>query len=308
MLNQFFIFLRKKLINFKTLNQTNIKSKTFFKKELKIWLDNNFIEFKNGYILFKNNCCPSCGCILSTKLSVSKKCPECKEKIIIRTNRITNQKLLLTESQVTNFDICEKERREIYFCEKQIESLSRLFPNYMKKFYEIKKNNNLTVRDITFSFENYITYSIDKKNYSLYKKYYKLPYKDRVLKCFTIINEFKKGTIAFEFMARLTEFEKKNNVLTTMLPSIARRAISIECLYNILIDEKHLNEDNLISSAYSSANLVYKFLKNNNMQINDYEEIYIKYAKPFIIDTLSAKDSWEILKVALLNQQIHNNK
>lgn len=48
--------------------------------------------------------CPSCGVILDTFPSRTRKCPSCKQKLVVRTRRSDRAKLLLTESQGRVFD------------------------------------------------------------------------------------------------------------------------------------------------------------------------------------------------------------
>lgn len=54
--------------------------------------------------------CPSCGTILETPPKRSRKCPACKERIVVRTRRSDRIKLFLTEAQGKQFD--EQRERE----------------------------------------------------------------------------------------------------------------------------------------------------------------------------------------------------
>ena len=75
-----------------------------FNDEMQKWLDNNDQLFHNNYICFDNNCCPGCGVVLDCEIKSSKRCPECKCKIVLRTNKESSKKLLLTEAEATKFD------------------------------------------------------------------------------------------------------------------------------------------------------------------------------------------------------------
>lgn len=48
--------------------------------------------------------CPNCGVILEKTPTRTRKCPDCGEKIVIRTDRKTKEKFLLTEAQADQFD------------------------------------------------------------------------------------------------------------------------------------------------------------------------------------------------------------
>ncbi len=48
--------------------------------------------------------CPHCGVILDPPPKQSRKCPDCREKIILRTDPNTKDKVLLTEASVIEFD------------------------------------------------------------------------------------------------------------------------------------------------------------------------------------------------------------
>ena len=48
--------------------------------------------------------CPSCGTILETPPTRSRKCPACKERIVVRTRRSDRVKLILTEAEGKKFD------------------------------------------------------------------------------------------------------------------------------------------------------------------------------------------------------------
>lgn len=76
-------------------NKTQVKAITrkssldkiqYFKNYMDDWLQEDYNIFNEEYSFLENNCCPNCGCVLEIKIETSKKCPECKEKIILRTN------------------------------------------------------------------------------------------------------------------------------------------------------------------------------------------------------------------------------
>ena len=48
--------------------------------------------------------CPYCGVVLDPVPTRSRKCPDCDEKIVLRTDSPTKKKLLLTEIEASEFD------------------------------------------------------------------------------------------------------------------------------------------------------------------------------------------------------------
>ena len=56
--------------------------------------------------------CPSCGSIFEAPITNSRKCPDCREKIVVRTHPDTKEKLLLSEEGAKEFDTQKKSRSQ----------------------------------------------------------------------------------------------------------------------------------------------------------------------------------------------------
>ena len=159
---------------FDIFKNKNKPKRHIFERELSKWTIENQSIFQEEYRLYELNCCPYCGVIADKKIDSSKKCTSCKEKIVVRTNKKNHRKLLLTEKRAKEFDKMDEKRKEIVFMEKHMNALSSMFPNYMYKFYETyNKTPDMSARDYTFSFENWLSCEIDRKTFYRYMKYYK---------------------------------------------------------------------------------------------------------------------------------------
>ena len=59
---------------------------------------------KDERIALSWSACPHCGAVIDPAPTTTRKCPHCRERIIVRTRRSDGVKLLLTEGDAAEFD------------------------------------------------------------------------------------------------------------------------------------------------------------------------------------------------------------
>lgn len=296
MINNILNHLNNKINKFFKHNKKN-KVHRFFDRELNLLIENNMIEFKDNYILFKNNCCPSCGCILDNQTTKTKKYPHCKEKIIVRTNRVNKEKLLLNEKQLKQYDKFENQLKEISFCEKHISVINNMHANYMYKFYLLKsEKKDLSVRDHTFSFENWLYVELDRKAYNEYMKGIKLNFQDKVLKCDEAIWEFKSASNIFRFMIELTKFKEKEDIALEMILSLLYRNVNIAHLPYYHWKDRTFDKIQFYSDINDGGMYLLKdYIEKHNINIKDLKSNFILLAHSFIINIVEKEKAWLLI-------------
>lgn len=285
-----------KILNF-FMKKNGGNQKKFFNKELDVLVKNNMDEFKNNYILYKANCCPSCGCILQKKIKATGKCPECKEKIIVRTNRINKEKLFLTQSNLKRYEKYEKKLKEITFCEKYIKAISEMYPYYMHKFYELKsKKRDMSVRDYTFSFESWLTIEIDHKAYYKYMNGLKQNFQSKIWECDNAVMLFKKSSNIFRFMIELTKFEGKDDIALEMMLSLLYRNVEIAHLRYYHWKDKVFDKVQFYLDINDSVMyLIQEYIQKQNTSIENLKENFMIQAHPFMIDIVPKDEAWALI-------------
>ena len=97
----------------------------------------------------------------------------------------------------------------------------------------------------------------------------------------------------FNYMIELVEFEKKDNVLMTMLPRAIHLGISVELLYEQLLQQKI---DKRTLSQLNCSDVLLKYIERNNLTIKDFQKIYIEHASNLIIPTIEPQDAWKYVE------------
>ena len=275
----------------KDLNQKNAM---FYKEEWDNWFYEDNTKFSDEYQYYKNNCCPNCGLILEKKLSSSKKCFECKKNILVRTNYKTKQKLYIGEDKAKEYEKLDKVRKEINFCEQHLKKMFYGDEGLLDEFNYLKKQKpGQSVRDYFWMFCMNKTNEITNSAYKLYMKSLNEPYHKRALEFYDVIFMFQRANVWFNYMIGLVEFEKKDNVLMTMLPRAIHLGISVELLYEQLLQQKI---DKRTLSQLNCSDVLLKYIERNNLTIKDFQKIYIEHASNLIIPTIEPQDAWKYVE------------
>lgn len=292
-------------------NKYKNKKRYIFEKELSKWVNENQIIFQDEYKLYELNCCPYCGVLDDKKIASSKKCSSCKEKIVVRTNKQNHKKLLLTEKRSKEFDKYDEKRKEILFMEKQMVGLCRMFPNYMYKFYDTKRQKpDMTARDYTFSFENWLVCEIDREAYRKYQKYLKLNFQDRVIKCDEVIREFQRASNVLRLQAKLVEYKKREDVLIESIVSLLYRDLTIAHLPYYHWKDRPFSELNFYSDVETNAmQLLIDYMDKHKLAIDDIKDEFMEKAHPFIMNIVSKEKAWPMIVDAYRHYlRLKNNK
>lgn len=296
--------MRKKQPKKENNNFINITKNTkldFFADEM-----NNYISkydtFMQNYNYYENNICPYCGCVLESKVNTTKKCIECKEKIIIRTNMYNRKRLLLKQDEVDNFEKYNAGVSEILFYERMMKNHQYIYKDYMSKFNALK-NKGLSARDIMYSFSNQVGCELDNRAYKDYMRGMKKNYQDRVLECFDAIMLFRNATQEYVNLFNICEYKKKTDIALSSLTNIANRDVQIVQL-GVKAECGRYTEQDFISAIHSG--MIMEFLDKNNLSISDFKNDFFKYNHPFVLPLLENDDVWYYIEKALINQKKYN--
>ena len=274
----------------------------FFDEEVNDYII-KFDHFSQNYLYYEHNNCPYCGCVLEKRINTSKKCPECKEKIIIRTNMYNKRRLLLKQDELSDFEKYNDGIMEILYYERMLKNSKYLYNDYMSKFRSYK-NRGLSARDIIYSFSNYVACELDREAYNKYMSGMKKQYKDRVLECSDATLLFGKATQQYVNLYEVCDYKNKTDIALSTLADIANRDVQIEQL-NVKSELMKYSEQDCINSIHSG--MIVKFLDKHNLTIDDFKMTFLNSNHPFIIPLLENSDVWYYIEKALLNQKRYND-
>ena len=243
------------------------------------------------------NICINCGCVLDIEIKTSRNCPECKNKIIVRTDMYSKRKIMLTPEMLKTFEKYDKEVREILFMERTINNKISIYDKYMNKFKVLKEDERSSARDIMYQFANYVGNELDRLAYKEYMNATKLPPQDRVLKSSDAILNFRKANQEYVTLYSICMFEEKYNVAISSLTDIIYRDIQIVALdiesnpyYKFTIDDFLYN---------IRTNQIKELINKSEYTIKEFKQIFLEQRHPFVIPKISNEDSWKYVEIAL---------
>ena len=252
-------------------------------KSIKRPIEESFISSSE---FFKSATCPYCGFKLEKSLSKKTKCKNCGNYIYVRTNLITNEKMLLTEDQIKKLD---KERDEIGAIRYALQITLSDYNTWME-FKKVKKqlskeNKNLADFDIIWGILNkqQIEYA-RQNNWGLFRcSRYGM---------FAILEAEKRFKEALEMLLEVCYYDLNgpNNLSTN----------------DSTILEKFPQFDLNLGFTAPGLILLIKELKEQlNLQWDDVKTIFIERAAKvrMKIMPLSPEKAWEILYDDLYNGQ-----
>lgn len=270
--------------------------KMIFHDEMQKWIDENFDLFHDGYEYYLNNCCPSCGVVLDNEIKSSKNCPNCKKRINCRTNKETGKKILLTNEQLKKYEKNDEKRKDILFFEKQMKSLNMSYPKYMYYFWNLKNEKpDMSARDYTWSFENWLMNTLDRELVKEYQKDFKLKFQDRVLKCDQHVFALTHVSYIYDKMISIAKYKGKDDVAEEMMLSLMYRSVTLAHLYYLHWDDRPVSKIQFYSDASFGMHIVKEYLEKNNMGFDDLKELFFKRAHPFLLNVLKKEDAWPML-------------
>lgn len=276
-------------------NITKNKKLEYFEEEMQNCLS-KFPMFDRNYKAYNSNICINCGSILTSKIKNTRNCPECKSKIILRTNIYNKQRLLLSENDLMIFEKFDKEMKQILFMERLMKNLMLSFSNYKNEFYQYK-NRNLSARDIMYSYSNNIAMKEDNNAYKSYCRIINKNASDRALEAFNIFQQFRGAIMCYTKMFTICNYTGKNDIAMNLLADIVYREVQIVKIENLLNEfHKETLQDYILNI---SSGTVLKFLKEHNYTINDFKKVFIENKHPFIIPQFDNTKSWYFINESI---------
>ncbi len=288
--NNFKIQLEKTKGTTKTITKkSSLEKIQYFKEYMNDWLQENNSIFNEEYSFFCNNCCPNCGCVLDIKIKSSKKCPECKRKIILRTNKLTSKKLLLSEKRAIEYDSHDKKRSEIIYFENIISKRQYVYDDYMNKFYELK-SKSLDPRNVVYPFVNYVGSQIDNIAYKKYMKIIGLPERDMAIESFEVIRQFNLANMQYFLLAEIADHEKRKDIALDTYASATYRGVQISVLEGIVNPYHKIKTIDIMGNVFPGE--ILKFLMENGYTMDDFKKTFLQNRHPFILEQISNEESW----------------
>lgn len=308
-----FNFIKNQLIsssNHKEVNEqpkikevSNKKKLLYFNEEYEKLKISTPINLEEASKLFLNKVCCNCGCILEKEIKGTAKCPDCKEKVYVRTDMISKKKLLIGEQDIEKFNKYDKLVREILFMEKLMKNNEYIYRNYMELFYSLKQRSS-SFKDTMWQFSNKVGYEMDNMGYKQFMKASKLESTDRVLENDNAIRNLELATLQYVTLYEIASYEKKNEIAFNMLTDIAYRDIQI-----VVLDKEgnpfyEFEMEDYINKVHSA--LTMEFLEKNNYTIDEFKNKFLENKHPFILPRLSNEETWKYIEKALKKQQTWN--
>ena len=282
--------IKEKIIN---KENTHRKRLEFFDDFLDDWLYEDGQMFKDEYLYYKNNCCPNCGCIIDKKVTSSKKCNECNEKMIVRTNKITSEKLLMSEKRISEYDKHDKKRSELLYYDKMIEKRKYLYDKYLEKFYDLKAKS-ADPRNVVFPFVSYVGGELDREAYKNYMQAINMPEKDLILESFEIIREFERANLQYNLLAEISDYEGHPDIALDSFATTAYRAVQIGILEGLLNPIHKMETIDFMN--YIFPGMIINFLDKSGYSYEDFKKNFIEKRHPFILPQLSNEESWRYVE------------
>lgn len=265
----------------------------YFKEYMDDWLQEDYIVFNEEYSFFDNNCCPNCGCVLDGEIKSSKKCPGCKEKIVLRTNKLTSKKLLLSEKRSIEYDKHDKKRSEIIYFENIISKRQYVYSNYMNKFYELKSEAP-DPRNVVYPFVNYVGSQIDNIAYKKYMKIINLPESNMALESFEVIRQFNLANMQYFLLAEIADYKGHKDIALDTYATAAYRGVQISILDSIANPYHEIKTIDIMGNVFPG--MILKFLKENGYTLDDFKKSFLQNRHPFILEQISNEESWNYVE------------
>lgn len=149
-MNIFNFFKKENDKNNNSKKQLKTRKIIYFEEHYMRCLDKYDLNIKELLKLYNQKICINCGTILDIELKNSRNCPECRAKIILKTDPYSRERIMLSEELLNSFEKYSKEVKEIIYMDKIIKDRQFIYKEYMSKFYSIKENNTQSARDIVY--------------------------------------------------------------------------------------------------------------------------------------------------------------
>lgn len=277
--------------------------KDFFSLEINNWLEKTNVKYDFEYECYDKNCCPLCGVVLEKKVSASKKCPACKKKFFIKTNKISKRKLLMSPEKYIQFNQDLEKLDEILFMNKQIDILRNIYPKYLYKLYEMRKEKytSISPRDYTWSYENWLMNELDNEGYKALMRAKSMDFEDRVYEGDKAYSLFKSANEVYFRMAEVAKYKGQTEIYINILMGILYRNVIIANLPYTYWEDKPFSEEdfeyNVTLYMYYVAELFYL----NDMTIDELKNEFLSRRSQFILSLVERDVAWESIQEHFIN-------
>lgn len=295
-----FLFSGKK----KKREKRKIKPKefTFFKEEYADLIYKTPIDLNEAIYLAKNSVCGNCGCILD-EIKNNRKCPECREPIIIRSDIISKQKVQLNKSNLKEFLEYDRKARNLIFMENLMKRYSFLYTNNMELFYSCKgmyKDPKYVVKE----FANKCNIRLEKEGFRRYGIVIHYDVESHFNDWYEMLRILSNSIEANKLYFEIANYDEEYEIAYNLLDVIAYQSAQLVPLYKLFYNNvSHIDEQELFQIP---SNLILNFLNNNNYTIEDFYHKFMENHHQFLIKTLSNNDALICLKRAIQKYKDNN--
>ena len=287
------------------LSDNSQRKLNYFNEEYNTYMKSCSFHISEAIECLNNNACINCGCVLDKQIKGNMKCPNCSNKIYVRTDMYSKKKLALSDKTIKDFEQYDKKIREILFFERIMKKKEFVYNEYMTEFKSIK-NKSVNVRDIMWQFANKVGSDLDNSGYRIFMIASRKNKNDRVLENFSAIRFLKLAIQEYVTMYEIANYENKTEIALNLLTQIAYRDVQVVELDKEGDSFREFTIDDYISQIHSS--LIVEFLDKNDYTIDDFKNIFLETKHPFILSRLSNNETWNYIEEALERQIKWNNQ
>ena len=287
------------------LSDNSQRKLKYFNEEYNDYMRSCSFNISEAIECLNNNACINCGCVLDTQIKGNRKCPNCSNKIYVRTDMYSKKKLELSDKTIKDFEQYDKKIRELLFFERIMKKKEFVYNEYMTDFKSIK-NKSVNVRDTMWQFANKVGADLDNSGYKIFMIASRKNKNDRVLENFNAIRCLQLAIQEYVTMYEIANYENKTEIALDLLTQIAYRDVQVVELDKEGDSFRKFTIDDYISQIHSS--LIVEFLDKNNYTIEDFKNIFLETKHPFILSRLSNNETWNYIEQALERQIKWNNQ
>lgn len=294
---------QKKLFSDVKIKPIKSNKEEAFNKLKDKFLDEEFIaeydrlqhDFFKEAQYYNNWCCPNCGVVFDKPIKTSRNCSACKKRIIKRSNYLTKQNYLIGEDRIYTFINYQEKIGNLRFYEDKFRYISMIEPEIKKIIRNFRKKQTIqNVRELFWNICNDLSSECIFETTKLLKK---VSYADNDEELIHKITSLLfKDNIYRHLKIKMVEYEKKDNLLITLVPQYIYGDITANYI-QVKFDKFNIcNMEWLYKGIDIKA--LREYLENYNMSLTDFKEAFMTYTDGYPIHLISKEEAWKIIENA----------
>ena len=208
---------------------------------------------------------------------------------MLRTNKLTSKKLLLSEQRKYEYDKHDKKRSEIIYFENIISKRQYVYGDYMNEFYKLKSKAP-DPRNVVYPFVNYVGSQIDNIAYKKYMRIINLPEGDMAVESFEVIRQFNLANMQYFLLAEIADYKGHKDIALDTYATAAYRGVQISMLESIANPYHEIKTIDIMGNVFPG--MILKFLRESGYTLGDFKNNFLNNRHPFILEQISNEESW----------------